>query len=192
MFSETQRPGSGQLFFEELVQALELNLEKAGLSEQYQGLGKNLLTRSAQFTSSFLPSFAHKDLSTSNIILSDDNERVRFIDPRIAVPYLDESGASGNVVIDLAAYLVSLERKELEAKKDTDALDYSSLKEEVQKEIKRYLSEGVFTESFLKLCETVWYSIYAACKCDYCTATERLWLYNEMVRRCEKNLNELI
>lgn len=191
VFNETQYVDDGNLFFEELIEVLKLNLQKAELWPEYEGVVKGIEEKKSTFLESFVGSFAHKDLSVGNILVSDDNERVRFIDPRLAVPYLEESQASGNVVIDLMGYYVSFLRKEMEARKDNDNLDFSEINKDVEKEIKVYQDKGIFTEAMGMLCVAVWYSVYAACKCDYCTAPERVWLYDEMVVRLRKALDEL-
>jgi len=185
LFDETKTNIKDDLFFDELVSALKINLEKAGLSEKLSDDLKRIIEKKESILKNFVPSLAHKDLSLGNIILSDDGDKVRFIDPRVAVPYLPESKASGNVAIDLIGYRISVERKELEVRKININVDYSSLFAEIENQIKGYICAGVFTEDFKKLCEVLWYSVYSACKCDYCTASERLWLYNEMVRRLE-------
>ncbi|KKQ79581.1 MAG: Hydrolase [Parcubacteria group bacterium GW2011_GWC2_38_7] len=183
LFEETKTNSGDDLFFDELISALKINLEKAGLSEKLSDDLNRIIEKKELILKSYVSSFAHKDLSVGNIILSDDGEKVRFIDPRVAVPYLTESKAIGNVAIDLIGYRISLERKELEVRKTNINVDYSSLFQEIENEIKGYICAGVFTKEFKKLCEVLWYSVYSACKCDYCTASERLWLYNEMVRR---------
>jgi len=188
LFDETKTNLADDLFFDEIISALKINFEKAGLSEKLLFDLNRIIEKKKIILKNFVLSLAHKDLSLGNIILSDDGEKVRFIDPRVAVPYLTESKASGNVAIDLIGYLVSIQRKELEVRKTNQDVDYSSLFAEIENQIKTYISAGAFTEEFRKLCEILWYSVYAACKCDYCTASERLWLYNEMVRRLENGL----
>lgn len=191
LFEETKASASDDLFFNELIEALKINFEKAGLFEKFSSELERLAGKKELMLKSYVSSLAHKDLSVGNIILSNDQEHVRFIDPRVAVPYLSESKASGNIAIDLIGYLVSTQRKELEMKQKNRDADYSSLFEAIENKIKGYICAGVFTEDFKKLCEVLWYSVYAACKCDYCTASERLWLYNEMVRRLETSLKSI-
>jgi len=168
-----------------------LNLKKAELWLEYEGVVQSIEKRKAELLKNFVASFAHKDLSVGNVLVSDDNKQVRFIDPRLAVPYLEESQASGNVAIDLMGYYVSFLRKEMEARKNNEGLDFSEINKDIEKEIKEYKERGVFSEQMGRLCMAVWYSVYAACKCDYCTAPERVWLYDEMVVRLRKSLDEL-
>jgi FMN phosphatase YigB (HAD superfamily) len=191
VFNETKFEDSGSLFFEELMQGLKLNLKKAELWLEYEGVVQSIEKRKAELLKNFVASFAHKDLSVGNVLVSDDNKQVRFIDPRLAVPYLEESQASGNVAIDLMGYYVSFLRKEMEARKNNEGLDFSEINKDIEKEIKEYKERGVFSEQMGRLCMAVWYSVYAACKCDYCTAPERVWLYDEMVVRLRKSLDEL-
>ncbi len=188
LFEETKIDFFDADFFDELIVALKINIDKAGLSEKLLPAISALEQQKDKTLNRYVASLAHKDLSVGNIILSNDGDKVRFIDPRSAIPYLEESKASGNIAIDLIGYLVSLQRKEMEVKQLNKNIDYSDLVNEVENEIKGYICAGVFTEDFKKLCEALWYSVYAACKCDYCTAPERLWLYNEMVRRLEQTL----
>jgi|GEM_PF-899505 len=191
LFEETKSAVADDLFFDEIINAIKINLVKAGLSGRLTKEVETIVSHKKTVLEKYISSLAHKDLSVGNIIVSDDGDKVRFIDPRGAVPYLDESKASGNVAIDLIGYLISMQRKELEVKQKNKNIDYTDLVTEVEDQIKNYIDAGVFTEEFRKLCEVLWYSVYFACKCDYCTAPERLWLYNEMGRRLEKTLAQL-
>lgn len=191
LFEETKINDNGELFFAELLEAFKINLVKAGLVEKFSDKLQIIEEKKYKILEKFVASFAHKDLSVGNIIVSNDREYVRFIDPRSAVPYLEDSKASGNVIIDLIGYQVSLYRKEMEAKQNKQDLDFSKINLEIEQAISEYQAQGIFTEELKMLCLAVWYSVYAACKCDYCTAPERLWLYNEMVRRLKKVLMEI-
>jgi putative hydrolase of the HAD superfamily len=169
------------LFFEELLNSLRLNLQKAGLGDCEKNLN--------QFQSeAFVNSVVHKDLSVVNIILNKDKDKIYFIDPRRAVPYGENSEAMGSVAIDLAGYFVSMSRKELELRKFDQTISLAMIFQRMENEVKKYIEEGIFSRQFWNLCLTLWYSVYAACKCDYCTAPERVWLYEEMRNRLIEKL----
>ena len=191
LFTETQHVDNGALFFEELMSVLKFNLRKAELWPEYEEVVLRIEARKNIFLQNFVGSFSHKDLSVGNILVSDDNKQVRFIDPRLAIPYLEENHPSGNVVIDLIGYYVSFLRKELEAKHEAANIDLSEINQDIKKEIKVYQGNEIFTEEIKTLSMAAWYSVYAACKCDYCTAPERVWLYDEMVNRLKNILNAI-
>lgn len=172
----------GRFFSEELIKALSINFEKAALKEEgslFLGKLEGDLNKSANKT---ISSIAHKDFSLGNILVSDGG-LVKFIDPRISIPYTTESNAIGNVAVDIHGYLVSIERKEMEIQREHPSFSLKLIKEEVEKEIMRYIKEGVFSPVVSEACRAFWYSVYAACRCEYCTSSERIWLYDRMVRK---------
>jgi hypothetical protein len=190
--SKTSDPAQASLFFAELIKALESNLQKAGLlGDEEQQCLIHLADQENLFTSEMISSLAHKDLSLGNVMVSDSHDAVFLIDPRQAIPYLVDSTALGNVSIDLVGYLVSLERKELELQKLDSTHSLGDMKQTVLEEIEKYLRLGAFTQNLLDLCFAVWYSVYAACKCDYCTAEERVWLYDDMVSKTKLAVKKL-
>jgi len=172
-----------QLFFQELITALMINLGKAGLTEE----GFNFLRKTekslAHLIGRTMPSRAHRDLSVGNIIVSQNIEEVHFIDPRAAVPYAETSEAIGNVVIDISGYLVSVQRKDMEIQRSSQSISLQNMIDDVTSEIKEYQRQEIFCTELLHICTVLWYSVYAACKCPYCTAPERRWLYDIMVER---------
>lgn len=173
-----------KLFFEELLNAIQLNLQKAGLAKYAEKLNKFQLEI-------FATSLAHKDLSAGNIILNQKTEKIYFIDPRRAVPYMEDSKAPGSVATDLAGYFVSMFRKELELRKSDQTISLPTILSRIESEAREYIKQGVFSQQFWDLCLTHWYSVYAACNCDYCLAPERVWLYEEMKAKLIKRLSEL-
>lgn len=178
------------LFFRELMEALKVNLKKAGFPEVEIGKANQLEIFERTFVGSSLSSLIHKDFSVSNIIVGKQDS-VRFIDPREAVPYLEHSKAIGNVAFDLVGYYVSVLRKEMELQRNNPNLSLGNIIHSIEQEIESYKRENIFSKALEKLCLAVWYSVYSACKCEYCTSPERKWLYDEMVNRLRLWLEEL-
>jgi len=127
-----------------------------------------------------------------NIIVSEKKKSVYFIDPRKAVPYLNTSRALGNVSVDLIGYYVSVLRKEMELKRKNSEVLLSSIKMAIKKEIKDYEKNHIFNPLLKDLCFLVWFSVYVACKCDYCMSKERVWLYKKMRENTKFYLKKLI
>ena len=170
-----------EAFFTELINALEVNLRKAGwldtgLIKKIEQL-RNELSVYCQISTS---SCVHKDLSLGNIVIADDKKEAFFIDPRPVIPHLAGRSSRGSVAVDLTGYLVSLQRKESELQRIDPDFSLKTLIEKVAEEISGYEKKGVFAIRLKELCVLFWHSVYVACKCDYCTAAERLWLYQEM------------
>lgn len=181
-------------FFQELSDALKVNLTLAGIIDSYDDTLDRVRSSREKFVSEYAPSLAHKDLSVGNIVVSDDGARVKFIDPRLVVPHLEltePDTALGNIAIDIVGYQISLLRKQLELVHSGKEDRLSPLLSEVLAEIKRYIQGGVFTDQMKLLCETVWYSVFSACKCNYCLAPEREWLYALMVEKTRAKMEEL-
>jgi hypothetical protein len=179
-----------RLFSKELINALSINLEKAGLSKEGRLFLEKLELSLNKFNYQSISSLTHKDFSLGNILISDKNGAVKFIDPRISIPYTTESSAIGNIAVDILGYLVSIERKEMELQREYPLASLKSIKEEIEREIARYLNEGVFSYAVSEACKAFWYSVYAACKCEYCTSQERIWLYDNMVQQLKTFLIE--
>ena len=191
IYNETKNPDKdkAELFFTELIQALKINLHKAGLWSELEGKYKRILENKHLYLNNLTSGLAHKDLSAANIIIRQD--KAYFIDPRPAFPYLGSSEALGNVAIDLAGLQVSAFRKNLELKKNNSLVSLQSLVERIEKELDYYIKQQkAFSKSFWHLCQIVWYSVYSACKCEYCTSAERCWLYDEMVIKLKKLISE--
>lgn len=132
----------------------------------------------------FVPGLCHRDLSAVNVMCASDGS-VRFIDPRVSVPGAPVGMPTfGSVAIDAAAFLVSLERKELErAKLNLPALGLAARFRGI---VDNRIEAGSFNAPMLDLCLAHAYSVYAACRCDYCLAPERAWLYDLMCMRFEE------
>lgn len=180
-------------FFQELLDALKLNLTQAGLIDSYGDTLDRVGSSREKFLSECIPSIAHKDLSVGNIVVSDDSTRVKLIDPRLTVPHLEQTGsdsALGNIAIDIVGYQISLFRKQLELIHSGKTDRLTPLLNEVSAAIKSYIQGGVFTNEMKLLCETVWYSVFSACKCNYCLAPERKWLYDLMVEKTHSEIEE--
>lgn len=179
-----------RLFLKELIEALSINLERAGLKKEgilfLSKLKRDLNNPANQAISSL----AHKDFSVGNVIISDKNRLVKFIDPRNSIPYLTKSNAIGNVAVDIYGYLVSIERKEMEIQREYPSASMELIKEEINKEAMRYINDGVFSSVISKACRALWYSVYTACRCEYCISPDRVWLYNCMVQRLKTFLIE--
>lgn len=168
------------LFFLEILDALRVNLKKAGAkdilaSDKITSLG----LREEEFIPEYIPSLSHKDLAVANIRIGENNG-VSFIDPRLAVPQLESSKAIGNVAIDLAGYYVSILRKEGELRRRNPSISLSFLTIPIEREIERYQRRLIFSDKLKDLCLLAWYSIYLACRCEYCMAPSRIWLYEKM------------
>jgi hypothetical protein len=184
-----------QLFLNELLEALKINLSKAELTDNGELKIIDKIASSAEiFTYQFIPSVAHNDLTVGNIIVDDSLKSVRFIDPRGAVPYLEIADSNSNVVIDLTGYYVSVLRKGMELQKENPSNSISFIENQIAKHILVNYNKA-FSPMLRLLCVMVWYSVYIACKCDYCTSAERLWLYEKMklellcfLKQLEKNL----
>jgi hypothetical protein len=187
------REESGK-FFQELLDALKVNLTLGGIIGDYYGTLDKVESSREKFLGVCIPSLAHKDLSVGNIVVSDNGTSVKLIDPRTVVPHLDQTGpdsALGNIAIDIVGYQISLYRKQLELIHSGKTDRLTPLLHEVSAAIKSYIQDGFFTDEMKLLCETVWFSVFSACKCNYCLAPEREWLYNLMVEKTREKLGRL-
>jgi hypothetical protein len=169
-------------FFVELIKAIEQNVEKAQLSnEKSIKFLRKVKKNKKIFINNAIGSLAHKDLTAGNIIinLTKDNP-VRFIDPRNAMPYLDKSLCMGNVSVDLAGYYVTILRKEMEHRELFSDSSLMNAKILIEQEIESYINRKIINRQLIDLTVFFWYSVYLACKCEYCTSKKRKWLYDEM------------
>lgn len=130
-----------------------------------------------RFWTTGVATLAHRDLSVVNIIVHD--ELVRFIDPRSVVPNGTLGAEFASPAIDLVALSVSLERKELELKRLCPEITLEA-RELVAAKLRSAEESGVAGRNLIRLSEAVVRSAYAACRCAYCLAPERLWLYEKM------------
>lgn len=172
--------------FSELLTALEINLRLADILDTKTVQAINKVKQNERvFLKDLSLSRIHKDLSVGNIMVGKDN-RVSLIDPRYAIPNLQQGNVYGNLAFDLVGYLISLSRKEAELQRNNPEISFSILINEIEDFIERAIAEKKFNSEFAGLCRLVWYSVYVACRCEYCLAPERMWLYRMM----GDNLNE--
>lgn len=180
------------LFLKEIFSALEVNLKKARIKNREILVAiKKFKKNSSQFISCFVSSLAHKDLTVGNIVVNNKKQTVRFIDPRHAIPHLEKSSVNGNIVFDLTGYYISILRKERELAHDKGIFLPAGIPLIIKEKIEKYEKEKVFTEGLKEICMLVWYSIYLACKCNYCMSKQRIWLYNEMLEKFKEHLKKL-
>lgn len=133
-------------------------------------------------------SAAHRDLSVVNII--GDETAVRFIDPRLIVPNGKIKSEFASPAIDFAALSISFERKELEIQDMVPGLVLSARKL-VEAEIHKMVDNNSISRDILMLSSATVRSAYAACRCSYCLAPDREWLYKHMVRTAVNNIKLL-
>jgi len=92
----------------------------------------------------------HKDLTVGNVVINLENNLSYFIDPRISLPYLNEKEKHGNIAIDLVGYYISVLRKDMEIKKNSNKIEITIKKDELSgDEIKDKLD--AFRESLTSL-----------------------------------------
>ncbi|MBI5793954.1 hypothetical protein HZA87_02600 [Candidatus Uhrbacteria bacterium] len=165
----------------------------ATLDEVFGALSRNVMAAGSSFRpnvetcrsrAAFVPGLCHRDLSAVNVVCASDGG-VRLIDPRASVPGAPVGMPTfGSSAIDAAAFLVSLERKELERTRlDLPAL---GLADRFRGIVSGWIENGAFNVFMRDLCLAHAYSVYAACRCDYCLAPERKWLYDLMRERFEE------
>lgn len=137
-----------------------------------------------------VPKPCHRDLSTANVMCLPDGT-VRLIDPRVCVPGASGPGhALGSLAIDLAALEVSLERKA--AERERAGQDPFGLTQILSSTTQSFMQRGLFNQPMLELCRLHVYSVYAACRCNYCLAPDRHWLYDLMKRRFEEGYDRIV
>lgn len=139
----------------------------------------------------FIPTLCHRDLSVMNVMYGPD-DTIRFIDPRFVLPGSAHStSAYGSIAIDCASFQVSLERKDLERERaGQTSLNLTCLF--AQKISSMFISRGLFNEYMYHLCLAYTYSVYVACRCKYCVAPERKWLYDQMKEKFRNSLNRIL
>jgi hypothetical protein len=169
-------------FFVELIKAIKQNIKQAGLWDRNTVRFLNKIERSKKiFLDNATGSLAHKDLTAGNIIIDKNGSNlVRFIDPRNSLPYLKKSFPSGNISVDIIGYYITILRKEMEHKKLFGDKISTTAKKIIRQELNNYKNEGIVNGNLLDLTMFFWYSVYLACKCEYCTSKKRKWLYDEM------------
>ncbi|MEK7102661.1 MAG: hypothetical protein AAB912_03470, partial [Patescibacteria group bacterium] len=115
---------------------------------------------------------------------------LRFIDPRTAVPNAHSGAPLASPLIDLIALAVSLERKKLEVQRYDANLTLEAC-EVVNRAIETALSDHIATPALGLLIDLVVRSAYTACRCTYCLAPERMWLYEHMRSTTEDALKRV-
>jgi len=161
-------------FVLEMENALGENLRLANIGICYPRFSDE-----EHFWAKGVVSAAHRDLSVVNII--GDESAVRFIDPRFIVPNGKTKSQFASAAIDFAALSISFERKELEIQNVVPELILAARKL-VEVEIHKMLDSNSINRGILMLSSATIRSAYAACRCGYCLAPEREWLYKHMVR----------
>lgn len=180
-------------FYKEIIGALYKNLLEANLlNKNNLSLLKLLESNESIFIKNCLSSMAHKDLTVGNIVVNLKNNSSYFIDPRVSVPYSNEKEKYGNIAIDLIGYYISVLRKDMEIKKNSNHISLMSIKKRITSEITYYIGENVTSQPFVDLCNLFWYSVYLACKCDFCLSPERKWLYDEMKNNFDLYFKKII
>jgi hypothetical protein len=174
-----------RLFLAEIRDGLARNVQTSGLSVEippYDRLCEYAV---------FVPTLCHRDLSVTNV-MCETNKNIHLIDPRWVVPgAMCESSVYGSVAIDCASFQVGLERKELERKRmGRPSLCLADLFR--IETIAEFLNRGLFNEFMNNLCLAYSYSVYAACRCSYCLAPDRRWLYKLMVEQLKNSLRRII
>lgn len=171
-------------FVTELVAALRENVNRGG----YDGSAFDLSRVIDGNWSQESVGESHRDLSVVNIIGNDVG--VRFIDPRLAVPNITQGARLASPALDLVTLAVSLERKQLELQ----CIEPGCLVPGValvNHQLATLESQGSFSRRMRQLCEATVRSVYVACRCDYCTAPSRAWLYEHMVETMRQSISQL-
>ncbi len=164
---------------EELCDVLAENLERAELPT----IKLNARTIAQRWKR---PKFcvSHRDLSVGNIMCHERS--IRLIDPRLSIPHsTNGSSAIGTPLIDSLMLLISLERKQAEIETICPGLIINGIGH-----LRRLISElkEEVPAVIVHLITAVTYAMYAACKCDYCLAPERVDLYNAMVEKTKRSV----
>lgn len=180
---------NNQQFFDEIISAIECNLEKSNMINIFQEKLNRIKKSSKKITINNIPSIVHKDLSVGNIIISSND--IFFIDPRSIIPHSKVEAPVGNIAIDLVGYYVSMLRKNMELKNDAKSKNIYPVINTIEDEVKYYEDHKIFSVAFKDLCFMVWYSIYLSCRCDYCLSVDRVWLYEKMKEGFSFHLNKL-
>lgn len=163
-----------RMFLAELVSGLTHNAEIARLHVP-------ALTPDACLARmTFVPCGCHRDLSVGNVVCAVDGG-VRLIDPRSLLPgAVEPSTGYGSAAADCAAFLVGLERKQAELLHRGNEQPRVPHNDFLVGTTERLIANGLFDRPMFDLCHLHAYSVYLACRCDYCLAPERKWLYDLM------------
>jgi hypothetical protein len=121
---------------------------------------------------------------------SEEDFKVRMADPRSAIPRLDETpdgltrtpNSLGCSAVDLAHLEVSLYRRQLELQHLNPKITLPALSS-VRATVQDWIHQGRFSQMFYELSLATYFSAYAGCRCKYCLASDRRWLYDQMSDR---------
>lgn len=199
--SHTNNPTLAQAFFEELITALRVNQGNGGLASELEHEVEAIATEADRFLMGTSVSLCHRDVSTDNIYFrhQDNSEDifVKFGDPRLLIPFLEADKVNliqapiepgwGCLAIDLAALWVSVYREEQQLQRINRVVRLAAY-ERIQQTADRWIEQGCFSRAFFELNLAACFSLYVGCKCEYCTAPERNWLYEQMVANYRERL----
>jgi HAD superfamily hydrolase (TIGR01549 family) len=186
-------PAQKTKVFQELLEAININLDKAEMLDEKQKYFLNKVEENKNiFTEHLKISLSHKDLTAGNIIINKAKKRSYFVDPRATLPNLQKKDFSwGNIGFDLAGYYVTTVRKEMELQKDSPQNNLNEIKKEIEIKKEKWIKNHIINEKFFDLCVLFWYSVYLSCKCDYCMSPKREWLYIEMAEKYNLYKNKI-
>ncbi|KKP88084.1 hypothetical protein A2456_00310 [Candidatus Nomurabacteria bacterium RIFOXYC2_FULL_36_19] len=182
----TQKRMELSAFIRELVRGLAESLRRAEIPWDLSSLCIKM-----KEVKEITVCLAHRDLGLLNIIT--DGEDVFFIDPRLHVvstPGRRKGARLASPAIDFAAFLVGLDRIELEIRRKQPNFRLSA-KQCVRREIEKLLQKKQITPFLSCLSETVVWAGYAACQCNQCLDPSRSWLRKQSIVRTMKCLKIL-
>ncbi len=202
--TQTNNPSLARAFLSEMLTALRVNLAQASqLTREVEQFLTSIRDRYIESLLENAPvSLCHRDLATDNIYFQTSDEHsqvvVKFADPRNLLPFLSSADVVGHgatamdgwgiAAIDLAALWISLYREEQELLHFAPSLHLTAYRR-VQDAVERWCADKRFNHAFFALSLATCISLYVSCKCDYCTAPERNWLYEQMVAMCHEQLH---
>jgi hypothetical protein len=199
MFTVTQLddPATAGAFVDEILAAVRVNLRQAGLLPELENdlaLAESVRDR---WSERLVISCCHRDLTVEHICFrrNDEGLTVRLVDPKSSVPWLDEMpegferspNSLGCAAIDLAHLEISLLRWQNVMRRVNARITLASL-EWVRAQVRDWIDQRRFTLAFYELCRAACFSAYAGCRCAYCLAPERRWLYDQMVFESRRSL----
>ena len=157
-------------FITEISETLAASLTKCGLA--WPNFDSSQLE--------FKPTLCHRDLSVGNIIISNF-ATVKFIDPSTSLPNAPKTSYDilGSIAVDYAALFVSIYRKNLE-RLHLGLQNINDSLELLAQFVEANINTGYFNGYTFRIFLILAFSIYVACDCDYCTAPERKWLWEQM------------
>jgi len=181
------------LLLREILEGIEFLQGKFGEKEQCFNLAELYQLLSEDRTKSFLLEGVvlgpcHRDLGTNNIWpLFDGN--VRFFDPHWQLTG-SSTTSRGHVVLDLTSLRVNLER--LQAARRRRGLAKSLPLKLIDDYLRVMIREKRFREEIYLLALLRRYLSFVACRCDFCLAPQRRFLFDLMKRRSVATYHQLI